>query len=130
MIARSDPLPGGTFPVGTTWRVNSSHVSVVLRTWLLHLPGKYVGIIYSKWSWTRFKFLRMLAALKKKTWSSLKISSVLTSESSNNCNSKSGKRDNRKILFHLPHGIPGISIRKSSYLFLFFYLILFFIYLF
>ena len=39
----------------------------------------------------------MLAALKKKT-SSLTISSVLTSESSNKYNSKSGKRDNESAI--------------------------------
>ena len=40
----------------------------------------------------------MLAALKKKKTSSLKISSVLTSESSNKYNSKSGKRDNESAI--------------------------------
>ena len=47
--------------------------------------------------WNHLKFHRMLAALKKKT-SSLTISSVLTSESSNKYNSKSGKRDNESAI--------------------------------
>lgn len=84
MTSRPLGFPSGMFPVCIISLTRSWHVSLVMRKWVLNSSGKYRGIVASKLSSMRVKFLcvKQLTAENRITSSSSSTSSFITSKSS------------------------------------------------